>query len=69
MATVDYMTMPTDVISAGPEVQKSAAEKKAETEQSPQMHRIRTVRLQQGTSLRSVARQSGVEAWTFGSAA
>lgn len=61
MATVDYMTMPTDVIAAGPEIQESAGKKKAETEQSPQMHRIRTVRLQQGTSLRSVARQSGVD--------
>ncbi len=55
MATVDYMAMPTDVIARGPETEE------APVCQGPQMHRIRTVRLQQGASLRSVARQSGVD--------
>ena len=60
MAIVDYMTVPTDVIAAGPRVFDAAPEKR-DLQQGPQMHRIRTVRLQQGTSLRSVARQSGVD--------
>jgi transcriptional regulator with XRE-family HTH domain len=55
MATADYLTMPTDVIATS----------HSEHEESPSpegaLHRIRTVRLQQGTSLRSVARQSGVD--------
>ena len=61
MATVDYMTMPTDVIT-GPQAEKGPETDRTDhTEQSNQMHRIRTVRLQQGASLRSVARQSGVD--------
>jgi len=59
MATVDYMAMPTDVIPSGPHARDGTSD---ETQCSgPQMHRIRTVRLQQGASLRSVARQSGVD--------
>ena len=55
MATVDFMAMPTDVIATGPDGQQSCPH------QGPRMHRIRTVRLQQGASLRSVARQSGID--------
>ncbi len=70
MATVDYMTMPTDVIAAGPKAREAAPRRVAShtpashtpaSEQKPHMHRIRTVRLQQGASLRSVARQTGVD--------
>ena len=65
MATVDYMAMPTDVIAAGPNTQDTDTRDRVReddhSEQGPQMHRIRTVRLQQGASLRSVARQSGVD--------
>jgi len=70
MATVDYMAMPTDVISTSPGDHgegplngtsvRGGSTDRAMTEGS-QMHRIRTVRLQQGVSLRSVARQSGVD--------
>jgi len=60
MATVDYMTMPTDVIGAATERSASSTERDQGSE-PPMMHRIRTVRLQQGMSLRSVARQSGVD--------
>jgi transcriptional regulator with XRE-family HTH domain len=55
MATVDFTAMPTDVIPASP-VKSPAA-----PSHGPRMHRIRTVRLQQGASLRSVARNSGVD--------
>ncbi len=55
MATVDFMAMPTDVVATGPDGQDPSPT------QGPRMHRIRTVRLQQGASLRSVARQSGVD--------
>ncbi len=78
MATVDYLTMPTDVIAAGPNTREAAPPKagpqettsprttsrkpqQAAFEPKMQMHRIRTVRLQQGASLRSVARQTGVD--------
>ena len=55
MATIDFLAMPTDVIAASPEREEDSPP------QGPLMHRIRTVRLQQGASLRSVARQSGVD--------
>ena len=55
MATVDYMALPTDVIATGAEPQEPPPNS------GQQVHRIRTVRLQQGASLRSVARQSGVD--------
>ncbi len=47
MATVDYLTMPTDVITTGAESESSDP---ATDEQLgvAKMHRIRTVRLQQG---------------------
>jgi transcriptional regulator with XRE-family HTH domain len=54
------MTMPTDVIAGGPDVREHAPET-SNSQKRPRMHRIRTVRLQQGASLRSVARQSGVD--------
>ena len=60
MATVDYMAMPTDAIAAGPHTRETSPEEN-HPERGPRMHRIRTVRLQQGASLRSVARQSGVD--------
>ncbi|MBM4090760.1 MAG: helix-turn-helix transcriptional regulator [Planctomycetes bacterium] len=56
MATVDFMAMPTDVVSTSHGIKQEDPPLKG-----PQMHRIRTVRLQQGASLRSVARQSGVD--------
>ena len=55
MATVDYTAMPTDVIAPSP------IDSPAPARRGPRMHRIRTVRLQQGTSLRSVARHSGMD--------
>ncbi len=55
MATVDYMALPTDVIASGPNPEEMP------THNGGHIHRIRTVRLQQGASLRSVARQSGVD--------
>lgn len=55
MATVDYLDMPTDMIAASHPTHDAAAPMGAT------LHRIRTVRLQQGASLRSVARQSGVD--------
>jgi len=55
MATVDYTAMPTDVITP------SLSDRVSPTENGVRMHRIRTVRLQQGASLRSVARNSGVD--------
>ncbi len=61
MATVDYLAMPTDVIATGPDGEGRALNETDHPIQGPRMHRIRTVRLQQGASLRSVARQSGVD--------
>ena len=55
MATVDYTAMPTDVIATSP------IKSHDPPHHGPRMHRIRTVRLQQGASLRSVARNSGVD--------
>jgi transcriptional regulator with XRE-family HTH domain len=55
MATVDYTGMPTDVIATSP------IKSHAPPQHGTQLHRIRTVRLQQGASLRSVARNSGVD--------
>ncbi len=55
MATVDYTALPTDVISTSP------IKPQTTPPHGPRMHRIRTVRLQQGASLRSVARNSGVD--------
>jgi len=55
MATVDYTAMPTDVIPTSP-IKSSTP-----SQHGPRMHRLRTVRLQQGASLRSVARNSGVD--------
>ncbi|MHB8971127.1 MAG: helix-turn-helix domain-containing protein [Pirellulaceae bacterium] len=55
MATVDYTAMPTDVINTSP------IGRHTPPEHGPRMHRIRTVRLQQGASLRSVARNSGAD--------
>jgi len=55
MATADYGVLgsiPTPVISAKKEQAQPAA---------PQLHRVRTVRLQQGVSLRSAARQIGTD--------
>ena len=60
MATIDYMAMPTDVIAAGPDTRDADLRGRTFGAER-QMHRIRTVRLQQGASLRSVARQSGVD--------
>ncbi len=59
MATVDYLAMPSDVIAAGP--RQDATPEESQSADSPRMHRLRTVRLQQGASLRSVSRQSGVD--------
>ena len=55
MATVpfDYASLPTDVIGT------SESQMPVEFEGSGQMHRIRTVRLRQGVSLRTAARQMG----------
>lgn len=55
MATVDFLTMPTDMVPT------SEAQPEETTSDAPRVHRIRTVRLQQGTSLRSVARQTGTD--------
>jgi transcriptional regulator with XRE-family HTH domain len=55
MATIDYTAMPTDVITTSP------IDRDPPPRHGPRMHRIRTVRLQQGASLRSVARNSGVD--------
>ncbi len=55
MATIDYTAMPTDVITTSP------IDRDPPPQHGPRMHRIRTVRLQQGASLRSVARNSGVD--------
>ncbi len=54
MATVDYTTIPTDMVAAPPGGDVPHA-------RGVQMHRIRTVRLQQGVSLRSASRQTGTE--------
>ncbi|MFW6171482.1 MAG: helix-turn-helix domain-containing protein [Planctomycetota bacterium] len=59
MASVDHLTMPSDVVALGPEGEEAPED--ANGLQPPRRHRIRTVRLQQGMSLRSVARHSGVE--------
>jgi transcriptional regulator with XRE-family HTH domain len=55
------MAMPTDVIPTGPESREVADPAQTVYDSAPRMHRVRTVRLQQGTSLRSVARQTGVD--------
>lgn len=61
MASVDHLTMPSDVVALGPGVEEPPSSKETNDSQGPRWHRIRTVRLQQGMSLRSVARHSGVE--------
>ncbi len=55
MAIVDYTAVPTDVVPTAPR------EARETPTNGPQMHRIRTVRLQQGVSLRSAARHTGVD--------
>ncbi len=54
MATVpfDYMSLPTDVVGA------AEAEQPVDKSQ-PRYHRVRTVRLRQGVTLRTAARQMG----------
>ena len=49
------MAIPTDVVATTSEIREEPVSK------GPRMHRIRTVRLQQGTSLRSVSRRTGVD--------
>ena len=56
MATVDYTAMPTDVIAPSLGERVSGPTRKA-----PKCTGFATVRLQQGASLRSVARNSGVD--------
>lgn len=56
MATADFAALPEVSVYTGP--RRAAAES---DERPRQMHRVRTVRLQQGVSLRSAARQSGVD--------
>ena len=58
MASVDFTAIPTDMVAATP---GSRSEATAVREPGLQMHRIRTVRLQQGVSLRSASRQTGTE--------
>ncbi len=58
MASVDYTAIPTDMVATTP---GSRGEATTENSPSVQMHRIRTVRLQQGVSLRSASRQTGTE--------
>ena len=58
MASVDFTAIPTDMVAATP---GSRGEEPAAREPVIQMHRIRTVRLQQGVSLRSASRQTGTE--------
>ncbi len=55
MATVpfDYMSLPTDAVSGNGDDSPQTG--------NGQMHRIRTVRLQQGVSLRTAARQMGTD--------
>ena len=60
MATVDHLGMPSDVIPVEPNGEDLPA-RSSGVHPGPRWHRIRTVRLQQGVSLRSVARHSGVE--------
>jgi transcriptional regulator with XRE-family HTH domain len=55
MATVDLTAIPTDVVTTAADLVGESVS------QGPRMHRIRTVRLQQGASLRSVARRTGVD--------
>jgi len=58
MATVpvDYMSLPNDMVGdAGPATEEELLRPKVVGR--PQMHRIRTVRIQQGVSLRTAARQ------------
>ncbi|MGM0487580.1 MAG: helix-turn-helix domain-containing protein [Planctomycetota bacterium] len=61
MASVDHLTMPSDAVALGPEAKEAPPPEDTDAGQEPRWHRIRTVRLQQGMSLRSVARHSGVE--------
>ena len=54
--TVDYLSLPTDLVGRA----NACDEHDSATQSSanrPQMHRIRTVRIQQGVSLRTAARQ------------
>jgi transcriptional regulator with XRE-family HTH domain len=55
MATVDFTALPTDMVTT------TSIPRNTPQHSGPQWHRIRTVRLQQGASLRSVARNSGVD--------
>lgn len=56
MAIVDYTSMPTDMIPASAPPREEAPD----SARSP-LHRIRTVRLQQGVSMRTAARHTGVD--------
>jgi transcriptional regulator with XRE-family HTH domain len=58
MASVDFTAIPTDMVATTPGSRDGAT---AERESGVQFHRIRTVRLQQGVSLRSASRQTGTE--------
>lgn len=60
MASVDHVGMPSDVMSVEADTADSPP-LQSEAPETLRWHRIRTVRLQQGMSLRSVARHSGVE--------
>lgn len=55
MATVDFTAIPAAAVFTQPRRRPEP------TEMPRQMHRVRTVRLQQGVSLRSAARSSGVD--------
>lgn len=58
MATADFTALPPVSVCTGPRRQET----KPTTNVRPrQMHRVRTVRLQQGVSLRSAARATGVD--------
>jgi transcriptional regulator with XRE-family HTH domain len=55
MATVDFTTIPSDAISV------PLSEDSTPRPSGPLMHRVRTVRLQQGVSLRTAARNTKVD--------
>ncbi len=55
MATVDFTTIPTDAVPI------ASSQVETERPRGRQLHRVRTVRLQQGVSLRTAARQTGVD--------
>ncbi len=57
MATVDYTSMPSDMVPASPQLR----EEPSAPDQNVRLHRIRTVRLQQGVSMRTAARHTGVD--------